>query len=81
MLAKALAHYFEAKLLLLDVTDFSLKVSCLSLKITIGFFKEKNGQTPSCHQFASKNYDKHALMHKTMQLCLIINKQHPSYML
>ena len=27
MLAKALAHYFEAKLLLLDVTDFSLKVS------------------------------------------------------
>ncbi|KAK6130003.1 hypothetical protein DH2020_036252 [Rehmannia glutinosa] len=25
MLAKALAHYFEAKLLLLDVTDFSLK--------------------------------------------------------
>ncbi|XP_068644815.1 uncharacterized protein [Aristolochia californica] len=27
MLAKALAHYFEAKLLLLDVTDFSLKIS------------------------------------------------------
>lgn len=27
MLAKALAHYFEAKLLLLDVNDFSLKVS------------------------------------------------------
>ncbi|XP_042481208.1 calmodulin-interacting protein 111 isoform X2 [Macadamia integrifolia] len=26
MLAKALAHYFEAKLLLLDVTDFSLKM-------------------------------------------------------
>ncbi|KAI3933539.1 hypothetical protein MKX01_032644, partial [Papaver californicum] len=26
MLAKALAHYFEAKLLLLDVTDFSIKV-------------------------------------------------------
>ncbi|KAF8379621.1 hypothetical protein HHK36_029062 [Tetracentron sinense] len=26
MLAKALAHYFEAKLLLLDVTDFSLKL-------------------------------------------------------
>ncbi|KAL8498604.1 hypothetical protein ACS0TY_021808 [Phlomoides rotata] len=26
MLAKALAHYFEAKLLLLDVNDFSLKV-------------------------------------------------------
>ncbi|KAK1286857.1 Katanin p60 ATPase-containing subunit A1 [Acorus calamus] len=26
MLAKALAHYFETKLLLLDVTDFSLKV-------------------------------------------------------
>ncbi|KAG6788267.1 hypothetical protein POTOM_004329 [Populus tomentosa] len=27
MLAKALAHYFEAKLLLLDATDFSLKAS------------------------------------------------------
>jgi hypothetical protein len=27
MLAKALAHFFDAKLLLLDVTDFSLKVS------------------------------------------------------
>lgn len=26
-LAKALAHYFQAKLLLLDVTNFSLKVS------------------------------------------------------
>ncbi|PWA66454.1 ATPase, AAA-type, core, P-loop containing nucleoside triphosphate hydrolase [Artemisia annua] len=26
MLAKALAHYFEAKLLLLDTTDFSLKI-------------------------------------------------------
>ncbi|XP_004511542.1 uncharacterized protein [Cicer arietinum] len=26
VLAKALAHYFEAKLLLLDVTDFSLKI-------------------------------------------------------
>ncbi|CAN6464620.1 unnamed protein product [Victoria cruziana] len=26
MLAKALAHYFEAKLLLLDVTDFSIKL-------------------------------------------------------
>jgi len=27
MLAKALAHFFDAKLLLLDVTDFVLKVS------------------------------------------------------
>jgi hypothetical protein len=27
MLVKALAHYFEAKLLLLDATDFFLKVS------------------------------------------------------
>lgn len=27
MLAKALAHFFEAKMLLLDVLDFSLKVS------------------------------------------------------
>ncbi|KAL2337233.1 hypothetical protein Fmac_011679 [Flemingia macrophylla] len=26
MLAKALAHYFDAKLLLLDLTDFSLKI-------------------------------------------------------
>lgn len=28
MLAKALAHHFEAKLLLLDVNDFSLKMQC-----------------------------------------------------
>lgn len=27
MLAKALAHYFQAKLLLLDPTDFLIKVS------------------------------------------------------
>lgn len=27
MLAKALAHFFEAKLLLLDPTDFLIKVS------------------------------------------------------
>lgn len=27
MLAKALAHYFEAKLLILDFSDFSLKVN------------------------------------------------------
>jgi hypothetical protein len=27
MLAKALAHYFEAKILLLDPTDFLIKVS------------------------------------------------------
>lgn len=27
MLAKALSHYFESKLLLLDVTDFSIKVN------------------------------------------------------
>lgn len=31
MLAKALAHFFEAKLLLLDVTDFSLKVRLCNL--------------------------------------------------
>ncbi|KAL8196260.1 hypothetical protein R6Q57_025260 [Mikania cordata] len=31
MLAKALAHYFEAKLLLLDVTEFSLKVSTMKI--------------------------------------------------
>jgi ABC-type branched-subunit amino acid transport system ATPase component len=30
MLAKALAHFFEAKLLLLDATDFSLKASSCS---------------------------------------------------
>ena len=30
MLSKALAHFFEAKLLLLDVSDFSLKVSAIS---------------------------------------------------
>lgn len=28
MLAKGLAHYFDAKLLILDVIDFALKVSC-----------------------------------------------------
>lgn len=27
MLAKALAHYFDAKLLILDISDFSLKVN------------------------------------------------------
>lgn len=27
MLAKALSHYFESKLLLLDITDFSIKVN------------------------------------------------------
>lgn len=37
MLAKALAHYFEAKLLLLDVTDFSLKVGVWSKCIHVGF--------------------------------------------
>ncbi len=31
MLAKALAHYFESKLLLLDVNDFSLKVTFTAL--------------------------------------------------
>lgn len=30
MLAKALSHYFEAKLLLLDVPDFSMKVNMIS---------------------------------------------------
>lgn len=35
MLAKALAHFFEAKLLLLDVIDFSLKVSLLKSIIFI----------------------------------------------
>lgn len=29
MLAKALAHHFEAKLLLLDIADFSIKVNYL----------------------------------------------------
>lgn len=33
MLAKALAHYFESKLLLLDVPDFSLKVSMQYIQI------------------------------------------------
>ncbi|CAN1300466.1 hypothetical protein LINPERPRIM_LOCUS24588 [Linum perenne] len=30
MLAKALAHYFDAKLLLLDITDFSFKIVAIS---------------------------------------------------
>lgn len=44
MLAKAVAHYFEAKLLLLDVTDFSLKVSggvglpVLAIDIKLGLY-------------------------------------------
>ena len=33
VLAKALAHYFEAKLLLLDLTDFSLKVTMKSFAV------------------------------------------------
>lgn len=33
MLAKALAHVFESKLLLLDVTDFSIKVTICSFSI------------------------------------------------
>lgn len=37
MLAKALAHYFETKLLLLDVTDFSLKASYCSCKLLVLF--------------------------------------------
>lgn len=35
LLAKALAHYFQAKLLLLDVTDFSLKVSTYKKPYTV----------------------------------------------
>lgn len=39
MLAKALAHYFEAKLLLLDITDFSLKVKFIHfITFLWGFF-------------------------------------------
>ena len=38
MLAKALAHYFEAKLLLLDVTDFLLKVGGTIYKFSFSFF-------------------------------------------
>jgi hypothetical protein len=34
MLAKALAHYFESKLLLLDVNDFSLKVTFYSFNLS-----------------------------------------------
>lgn len=42
MLAKALAHYFEAKLLLLDINDFSLKVQSkygASSKENVSFMK------------------------------------------
>jgi uncharacterized protein (DUF2062 family) len=38
MLAKALAHYFEAKLLLLDATDFSLKASLCCCSLLVLFF-------------------------------------------
>lgn len=38
MLAKALAHFFDAKLLLLDVNDFALKVSkILNINIELCF--------------------------------------------
>lgn len=37
MLAKALAHFFEAKLLLLDVTDFLLKVGGKRFRFSFGF--------------------------------------------
>ncbi|MFS7941938.1 putative AAA+ ATPase domain, ATPase, AAA-type, core, AAA ATPase, AAA+ lid domain-containing protein [Helianthus anomalus] len=42
MLVKALAHYFEAKLLLLDVTDFSLKVRLRCVIITFLPFEFTN---------------------------------------
>ncbi|CAN1300461.1 Outer mitochondrial transmembrane helix translocase [Linum perenne] len=47
MLAKALAHYFDAKLLLLDITDFSFKVSqcayhCCLVLLIFGFSKSSS---------------------------------------
>ena len=36
MLAKALSHYFESKLLLLDITDFSIKVN-QSMHVVVEF--------------------------------------------
>lgn len=46
MLAKALAHYFESKLLLLDVTDFSLKVSSVPKKTEWGYQIKGLSQVP-----------------------------------
>ncbi|KAI9161404.1 hypothetical protein LWI28_017024 [Acer negundo] len=40
MLAKALAHYFESKLLLLDITDFSLKMQANTVVSKGSFFQE-----------------------------------------
>lgn len=41
MLAKALAHYFESKLLLLDVTDFSIKVTLIAYIVLVFCHQEK----------------------------------------
>ncbi|KAJ6341733.1 hypothetical protein OIU78_009813 [Salix suchowensis] len=45
MLAKALAHYFEAKLLLLDATDFSLKIQSKYGVNKECLFKRSNSET------------------------------------
>ncbi|KAI5601359.1 hypothetical protein POPTR_001G097600v4 [Populus trichocarpa] len=45
MLAKALAHYFEAKLLLLDATDFSLKIQSKYGANKESLFKRSNSET------------------------------------
>uniref|UniRef100_A0A6M2F7H4 AAA+ ATPase domain-containing protein n=1 Tax=Populus davidiana TaxID=266767 RepID=A0A6M2F7H4_9ROSI len=45
MLAKALAHYFEAKLLLLDASDFSLKIQSKYGANKESLFKRSNSET------------------------------------
>ncbi|KAL4204096.1 hypothetical protein AMTRI_Chr01g107970 [Amborella trichopoda] len=45
MLAKALAHYFESKLLLLDVTDFSLKMQSKYGSGSVSSFKRSISET------------------------------------
>ena len=51
MLAKALAHYFEAKLLLLDITDFSLKVKILNFISVFVGFSSLESRTNTCVWF------------------------------
>ncbi|KVH91805.1 AAA+ ATPase domain-containing protein [Cynara cardunculus var. scolymus] len=66
MLAKALAHYFEAKLLLLDVTDFSLK----SLKRSI-----------SETTLARMSGFLESVVQPKVERKVVLDKEHPAYWL
>lgn len=64
MLAKALAHFFDAKLLLLDVNDFALKVSLTLNKKTLT-------SVSYCESFSIVNL-------KSTLLCLQIQSKYGS---